>query len=89
MVDSWNQSWRKFFVFQDTVEDKRHPGKMKCKHFCSYQNNVFPVEFDMTEGEFVCLAPKSYIAYDAKTKTDKKGLKGISDRFSIFLIHTT
>ena len=35
----------------------------------------------MTEGEFICLAPKSYIAYDTKSKSDKKGLKGISDRF--------
>lgn len=34
----------------------------------------------MTEGEFIALAPKSYIAYDSKSKSDKKGLKGISDR---------
>ena len=42
MVDSWNKSWKTFFVTEDTVEDKRCPGKMK-------------LEFDMTQGEFIGL----------------------------------
>jgi len=29
MVESWNKSWKTFFVTEDTVEDKRFPGKMK------------------------------------------------------------
>lgn len=41
----------------------------------------------MQEGEFICLAPKSYIAYDTKSKIDKKGLKGISDRFLLYNRH--
>ena len=31
MVNSWNRQWKQYFVTEDTVEDKRCPGKMKRK----------------------------------------------------------
>lgn len=39
----------------------------------------------MCQGEFICLAPKSYIAFDSKTTESKLGLKGISNRDGIDL----
>lgn len=33
MIESWNKSWKNFFVTEDTVEDKRCPGKMKRRAF--------------------------------------------------------
>ena len=29
MIESWNNNWKTFFVTENTVEDKRCPGKMK------------------------------------------------------------
>ena len=67
MRDSWEMHWKSWFVVTDSVEDERFPGKLK-------------FEFGFTRGQFVALAPKTYMAYNADKSCDesvKLGTKGI------------
>ena len=31
MRDQWEANWKRWFVTEDTVEDEKFPGKLKCK----------------------------------------------------------
>ena len=31
MRNNWEAEWKKWFVTEDTVEDEKYPGKLKCK----------------------------------------------------------
>ena len=61
--DSWELTWKSWFVTTNQVEDQRFPGKLK-------------LEFSMTKGHFVALAPKTYMASEENGDT-KFGSKGI------------
>ena len=36
MRDSWEANWKKWFVTEDTVEDEKYPGKLKCKFLLDF-----------------------------------------------------
>ena len=38
MRENWENNWRKWFVTEDTVEDEKYPGKLKCKTLCLYRD---------------------------------------------------
>ena len=62
--DSWEANWESWFVTTDEVEDQRFPGKLK-------------LEFGFSKGQFVALAPKTYMAFDAMNPDEIKcGTKG-------------
>ena len=62
MKESWEKSWKSWFVTTETAEDERFPGKLK-------------VEFSFKRGHFVALAPKSYFAWNAEDTSQKLGSK--------------
>ena len=70
MRDSWEKSFKKWFVTTKEVEDERLPGKLK-------------LEFSLSRGHFIGLSPKCYFSYNADTSvtiTDqvtKLGTKGV------------
>ena len=62
MRDSWEATWKSWFVTTNAVEDQRFPGKLK-------------LEFSMNQGHFVALAPKTYMASSSEdTKFASKGI---------------
>ena len=62
MKDSWELKWKSWFVTTNSIEDQRFPGKLK-------------LEFSMTKGHFVALAPKTYMASSHEdTKFASKGI---------------
>ena len=63
MRQSWEATWKSWFVTTNQVEDQRFPGKLK-------------LEFSMTKGHFVALAPKTYMASEENGDI-KFGSKGI------------
>ena len=66
MRESWERHWKEWFVVTDAVEDERFPGKLK-------------YEFGFSRGQFVALAPKTYMAYNAdgtESQSVKLGTKG-------------
>ena len=38
MREQWETNWKRFFVTEDTVEDEKFPGKLKCKHILFISN---------------------------------------------------
>ena len=66
MKPSWEQKWENWFVTTNEIHDIRKPGKLK-------------MEFDLNEGRFISLSPKSYHAIDKKTGKIKSGHKGVSN----------
>ena len=72
--DSWEATWKSWFVTTTQVEDQRFPGKLK-------------LEFGFKKGQFVALAPKTYMAFNADDpKNTKSGTKGIPHRKGYTLI---
>ena len=37
MKENWEANWKKWFVTEDTVEDEKYPGKLKCKFFARFK----------------------------------------------------
>ena len=75
MRQSWEATWKSWFVTTTQVEDQRFPGKLK-------------LEFGFKSGQFVALAPKTYMAFNADDpKNTKSGTKGIPHRkgYNMFL----
>ena len=64
MADSFYRDWGVWFVLNDTIDERRAPGKLK-------------VEFQITEGEYIALTNKLYFGYDIPTQETKKASKGI------------
>ena len=62
--DSFYRNWRVWFVLDDSIDEKRAPGKLK-------------VEFQITEGEYFALTNKLYFGYDIPSQEMKKATKGI------------
>ena len=61
---SWDQQWENWFVTTNEIDDIRKPGKLK-------------MEFDLNEGRFTALSPKSYHAINKKSGKTKSGHKGV------------
>ena len=81
MRESWEKNWKSWFVTTKEVEDQRFPGKLKRKwNFTLFDPYCVLEEFSFTKGQFVALAPKTYMAFnsdpDARDKI-KCGTKGI------------
>ena len=78
MRESWEENWKSWFVTTQEVEDQRKPGKLK-------------IEFGMQKGEFIALAPKTYICFDETNESAKIGTKGlisliyVNNIFKVFL----
>ena len=36
MRESWESNWKNWFVTENTAEDQRYPGKLKCKKIYLY-----------------------------------------------------
>ena len=41
MRNHWEANWKKWFVTEDTVEDEKFPGKLKCKAILIFNNLNF------------------------------------------------
>ena len=88
MRDNWEANWKKWFVTEDTVEDEKYPGKLKCKYMLGIKTKIKlnnSGEFAFERGMFVALCPKTYCAYDAdyeekQSEAYKLGRKGIPHR---------
>ena len=63
-LDEFKNTWEKWLVLTDAVEDQKCPGKLK-------------IEFFTQDGEMIALAPKSYFAYCRKNNKSKDGRKGV------------
>ena len=79
----WEREWKQWFVTTTDVEDERFPGKLK-RELSIFALKSFPVleEFGFQNGQFVALAPKTYMSYNANPDTInpdkvKCGTKGI------------
>ena len=78
MRDSWESSWKSWFVTTNDVEDQRKPGKLKSKfELCMTYLTFILEEFSISEGHFVALSPKCYYTFNSTTKEVKKGTKGV------------
>ena len=81
MRESWESSWKKWFVTLATVEDERFPGKLKRKFetilYIPYIIYIFLGEFQFTKGRFIALGPKTYHSINLETDEVKMGSKGI------------
>ena len=64
MKQSWEATWRQWFVTTDQVEDERLPGKLK-------------LEFSLSRGHFIGLSPKCYFCYNSDDLKTKLGTKGV------------
>ena len=40
MREQWENNWKRFFVTEDTVEDEKFPGKLKCKYKLRIKTNI-------------------------------------------------
>ena len=67
MRESWESTWKDWFVTTTEPEDLRRPGKLKC-------------EFLFRKGAFVALSPKTYFAFNSDENAIEKvksGYKGV------------
>ena len=79
MRESWEASWKTWFVTTDEIWDIRKPGKLKGKLRLKLNNFwTILVEFQFRHGRFIALSPKTYHAINTATKDVKAGLKGVS-----------
>ena len=60
-LDEFKRVWGNWLVLSNTIEEKKKPGKLK-------------PEWSSTNGQMICLAPKSYFAA-CRTKTGKAAVK--------------
>ena len=81
MRDSWERKWKTWFVTTDLVEDIRLPGKLKGNPtYIFWYDKQIQEEFSFTKGQFVALAPKTYMAFNSDPNARDKmkcGTKGI------------
>ena len=88
MKESWEKTWKSWFVTTNVVEDVRYPGKLKGLINWLLVKLFFSEEFAFEKGVFCALAPKTYMAFNsdpnAKEKT-KCGTKGIPHSENICL----
>ena len=66
-LEEFNRVWGDWLVLSNTIEEKKRPGKLK-------------PEWTTTNGQMICLAPKSYFALCRNKKgtaATKDGRKGI------------
>ena len=64
MRESWEKTWKQWFVTTTKVEDERLPGKLKR-------------EFSLSRGHFIGLSPKCYYCYNLDKIEAKLGHKGV------------
>ena len=71
------KKWDQWFVLTDLVKDLRQPGLLKSKN--SYYIFLYDFdisdEFEFSRGQFIALGCKSYFAYNADSKKNKRGSK--------------
>ena len=63
-LDDFKKVWGNWLVLSDTIEDEKTPGKLK-------------TEFSTSNGEMICLGPKSYNILCKDSNKSKDGRKGI------------
>jgi hypothetical protein len=63
-IKEFKKKWGDWLVLTDTIEDEKTPGKLK-------------TEFSTSNGQMICLSPKSYYISCNATNTSKDGRKGI------------
>ena len=64
MRESWEKTWKQWFVTTKQVEDQRLPGKLK-------------LEFSLSRGHFIGLSPKCYYCFNFDDREAKLGTKGV------------
>ena len=64
MRESWEKTWKQWFVTTTQVEDERLPGKLK-------------LEFSLSRGHFIGLSPKCYYCFNLDENEAKLGTKGV------------
>jgi len=73
LLAEFMQTWDRWLVLTDAVEDQKCPGKLK-------------IEFSTQNGEMIALAPKSYYMYCRTEHAKKDGRKGIPKSYPLSLI---
>ena len=68
MMQSWKANYKSLFVTTERVEDLRQPGLLK-------------LEFQQADGDFIALAPKTYLAVSSSSR--KEATKGLPLSLSI------
>ena len=72
MKESWEATWKDWFVTTTEVEDERLPGKLK-------------LEFSLSQGHFIGLSPKCYFCYNSEDYKTKLGTKGVPHHYNLQL----
>ena len=77
MRESWERTWKKWFVTTDDIHDIRKPGKLKGEGLIIMPSYKFLVEFDFKKGQFVALSSKCYFSWNDENQSSKIGSKGV------------